>query len=163
MSMTWLTNTIAGAAAAFAIYAIAIADDLPKLEFDCIMSDGTHCSMGTPRTSEVPPSDTAQLCIRSHPVKRLPNCTRARVTQCIDYVGLRPLRGYQRDHVIPLELGGPDTPENVRYQKLSLALQKDNDEHTAGGNMCLKAWSQAFAQEWLAAKWPVDAAHGYDR
>ena len=107
----------------------------------------------------------APLCVDGHPAKRRPDIT---------YGGKTALHGYERDHWMPLELGGPDTPENVKYQRCALvgahgrcltgpAAEKNDDEHIAGATMCAGEWSQTFAQQWLAARWPPDPAHGYDR
>ena len=112
-------------------------------------------------TTQLPHS--APLCINGHPAPRDPNVT---------YGGLPEKSGYQRDHVWPLELGGPDTADNVKYQRCDQtgprgrceqgpAKLKDDDEHFAGGQMCAGRWSQDFAKRWLAGRWPVDAAHGY--
>jgi hypothetical protein len=72
------------------------------------------------------------LCSSGHPVPR-----RADVT----YGGLTPAAGYQRDHFIPLCLGGadvaaadpaqppgPSNPGNVWYQAYPEAREKDRDE-----------------------------------
>ncbi len=105
------------------------------------------------------------LCVNSHPSRRSPD---------VSYGGLPTLRGHQRDHLIPLELGGPDIASNVRYQICDAtgergrclagpAAAKDADEHTAGQNYCSGQWPLDYARSWLAARWPVDAAHGYDK
>jgi hypothetical protein len=103
------------------------------------------------------------LCVDGHPSRRNP----------ATYGGLPPRRGYQRDHWCPLELGGPDIADNVKYQRCDQtgphgrcergpAAKKDGDEHRAGEKMCAGKWSRDYAREWLAARWPQDPAHGYD-
>jgi hypothetical protein len=105
------------------------------------------------------------LCDHGHPAKRAPGVT---------YGGLLPLHHYQRDHVCPLGLGCPDVIENVRYQRCDRtgqfgrceagpAKEKDDDEHEAEENSCSGRWTQDYARSWLAGRWPVDAAHGYDK
>lgn len=44
------------------------------------------------------------------------------------YGGLRPRHGYERDHCLPLGLGGPDVLSNVWYQQLPEAHRKDHIE-----------------------------------
>ena len=105
------------------------------------------------------------LCDHGHPAKRAPNVT---------YGGLLPLHHYQRDHVCPLGLGCPDVIDNVRYQRCDQtgprgrceagpAADKDADEHDAIEKYCSGEWPIDYARSWLAARWPVDAAHGYDK
>jgi hypothetical protein len=104
------------------------------------------------------------LCIHGHPAPRAPGIT---------FGGLPPKHGYQRDHWWSLGLGGPDTVANVQYQRCDLtglygrceagpAAVKDADEHEAEENMCSGRWLPDYARQWLAARWPIDAAHGYD-
>lgn len=59
------------------------------------------------------------LCVNHHPAKRSDHVT---------YGGLPPLAGYQRDHVIPLCLGGTDTRDNIQYQPWVEAHAKDQIE-----------------------------------
>ncbi len=61
---------------------------------------------------------TPALCIAGHPAPR----------HNVTYAGLPPRHGYQRDHVIPLCLGGPDTLANLQYQPLATAEVKDRLE-----------------------------------
>ncbi len=111
-----------------------------------------------------PESASHPLCINGHPARRAPD---------VSYGGLPALHGHQRDHLTPLELGGPDVAANVRYQRCDAtgergrclsgpAADKDADEHKAGGKYCAGLWELDYARAWLAARWPVDAAHGYD-
>ena len=106
---------------------------------------------------------TPPLCVNGHPAKRAPDVT---------YGGLPPRHGYQRDHIVSLGLGGPDIKSNVRYQRCDRtgefgrceagpAADKDADEHLAEEKMCSGRWTQDYAQQWLARRWPLDAAHGY--
>ena len=75
------------------------------------------------------------------PYHRAPDCTKKLVPGCITYGNLRPRRGYERDHFIPLCLlgidvaardptrpPGPDNPGNVWYQPYPQAHWKDDDE-----------------------------------
>jgi len=68
------------------------------------------------------------LCVNGHPSLR-----QAGVTY---YGGLPPKAGYQRDHRIPLCLGGADTRENVWYQPLDEARAKDAREWAACEAYC---------------------------
>jgi hypothetical protein len=114
------------------------------------------------------------LCIHGHPVKRPPDCATQRVEGCITYGGLPSKHGYQRDHLCSLELGCPDTADNVRYQRCDIfgphgrclagpAADKDADEHEAGVNMCSGRQTPQEAREWLAKRWfPYGPAQGYD-
>jgi hypothetical protein len=47
----------------------------------------------------------------------------------VTYAGLPPRHGFQRDHIIPLCLGGADTAGNVVYESLAEARRKDEWEH----------------------------------
>lgn len=106
------------------------------------------------------------LCFNHHPVKR---------SAYVTYGGLPRKPGYQRDHLCPLGLGCPDIISNVRYQRCfqtgfrgtclaGPAADKDHDEHAAIEHMCSRdAWPPPMARHWLAARWPVDAMHGYDQ
>lgn len=60
------------------------------------------------------------LCVNGHPAKRSPD---------VSYGGLEPRHGYQRDHCVPLGLGGPDTETNVWYQPIEEAHRKDLREY----------------------------------
>jgi len=93
-------------------------------------------------------------CINGHPAHRRTDVT---------YGGLQPLHGYQRDHYVSLELLGPDTRANVHYQVLAFAHMKDGDEHRAGEWYCAQIMTLPQGRAWLAERWPLDAAHGYDR
>jgi hypothetical protein len=61
----------------------------------------------------------------------LPQC-RAHRPAHVTYGGLSPMHGFERDHRVPLCLGGDDTPGNVWYEPLAEALMKD----IAEGNAC---------------------------
>ena len=54
----------------------------------------------------------------------------------VTYGGLRPRYGFQRDHVIPLCLGGPDARENVQYQPWPEARAKDRLEWSVCEAFC---------------------------
>jgi len=58
-------------------------------------------------SSGADPAADRPLCINGHPTRRLSDVT---------YGGLPPRHGVERDHRIPLGLGGPDTADNVFYQ-----------------------------------------------
>ena len=62
------------------------------------------------------------LCISGHPAPRQADVTCG---------GLRPEHGYQRDHCIPLGLGGADEPGNVWLQPAEEARRKDQAEWQA--------------------------------
>jgi len=61
-----------------------------------------------------------ELCIAGRPAMRSGHVT---------YAGLEPRPGYERDHCIPLGLGGADDASNVWYQPLDEARRKDVVEH----------------------------------
>ena len=90
--------------------------------------------------------DAAQrhLCINGHPTPRDPGVT---------YGGLQPRHGFERDHIIPLCLGGPDTPENVQYQPLAEAIRKDIDERRLCEAYCHGDISLQDAIDELSRKW----------
>lgn len=73
------------------------------------------------------------------------------------YAGLPTSQGYQRDHRIPICLGGADTPANVTYQELSEAHHKDRVEHWACKSVCngemslRRAQSMFLYDNWRAA------------
>ena len=103
------------------------------------------------------------LCTHGHPVKRAAGVT---------YGGLPVRPGYQRDHWCPLGLGCPDTPENVHYQRCDgfgpfghclagPAHEKDSDEYVAIEKFCSGKWTNPYARQWLADRWPLDAEHGF--
>jgi hypothetical protein len=102
-------------------------------------------------------------CIDGHPVRRAPDCSAVMVPGCITYGWLAKRHGYQRDHYISLGLLGPDTKANVHYQQLQFALWKDGDERRADHFYCSGEKTLDDAQAWLRTRWPLDAAHGYDR
>lgn len=66
-------------------------------------------------------------CINGHPAPRAHGIT---------YAGLPPRHGYQRDHIIPLCLGGPDTRDNLQYQPLDQAHIKDQLERQTCEQYC---------------------------
>lgn len=78
------------------------------------------------------------LCVDGHPRKRLPNCPPSVVDPgvCISYGGLEPRPGYERDHIVPLCAGGPDTPDNMQYQPLAEARKKDVLERRMCEELC---------------------------
>jgi hypothetical protein len=59
------------------------------------------------------------LCINGHPIPR---------SHSITYAGLSPRHGFQRDHRVPLCLGGADDASNVWYQPIAEAEIKDRLE-----------------------------------
>ena len=52
----------------------------------------------------------------------------ARAHRSESYAGLAPMHGYQRDHNVPLCLGGADVRANLAYQPLAEAHVKDEAE-----------------------------------
>ncbi len=54
----------------------------------------------------------------------------------VTYGGLTPMHGYERDHRVPLCLGGADTRGNVFYEPLEEALVKDRAERNACRYVC---------------------------
>ncbi len=78
------------------------------------------------------------LCINNHPAPRSPD---------VSYAGLVARHGYQRDHIIPLCLGGPDTKDNLRYQSIEQAHIKDALEWQACEAYCRGEISLKDAQD----------------
>jgi hypothetical protein len=78
-----------------------------------------------------------RLCHSGHPVHRATGIT---------YGGKPVIHGYERDHVIPLSLGGPDVASNVQYQRCDRwgphgcaegpAAVEDEAEWSAAGDYC---------------------------
>ena len=87
------------------------------------------------------PSQALPLCVNGHPAPRSAN---------VSYGDLAPRHGYQRDHVIPLCLGGPDTADNVRYQPLPEAKIKDEAEWRMCEMVCRGDISPSAAIKYLA-------------
>jgi hypothetical protein len=83
-----------------------------------------------------------QLCVNGHPTARPPHVT---------YGGLPGRRGYERDHCVPLGLGGPDTPANVWYQPWPEALRKDEIEDREIEAYCRAEITLAEAQALFTA------------
>jgi hypothetical protein len=55
-------------------------------------------------------------------------------------VARRPVPGHQLDHVIPLCLGGADTPANIQVEPLPEALRKDDLERAICIAVCRDHW-----------------------
>jgi hypothetical protein len=68
-----------------------------------------------------------KLCTNGHPAHRPPDVT---------YAHLLPRPGMQRDHIIPLCLGGSDTLDNLQYQPWPQARIKDEAERRACEAYC---------------------------
>jgi hypothetical protein len=90
------------------------------------------------------PATADPLCIDGHPAPRSKNLT---------YGGLAPHRGYERDHYIPLCLGGQDTLDNMRYQQYPAARHKDEEERRLCELMCAGKITQEIAIEKLMNDW----------
>lgn len=85
-----------------------------------------------------------QICINGHPAPRRPDVT---------YGGLPTKPGYERDHIIPLCLGGPDARSNIQYQPWPDARLKDERERQAceafcRGDISFEDASALFHREW---------------
>lgn len=72
-------------------------------------------------------SEYERLCVDYHPRKRNPD---------ISYGGLRARHGYERDHVIPLCLGGLDVLANIQYEPIELAFPENDVERKACRDYC---------------------------
>jgi len=65
-------------------------------------------------------------------------------------------QGFERDHIVPLCLGGADDPSNMEYQVWSEARAKDRLEATVcrmvcdQGSMDLRWAQNAFRSDWRA-------------
>lgn len=112
------------------------------------------------------------LCVAGRPAHRPPDCDRAPdVAGCVTYGGLRPRRGYERDHYIPEGLcrgeawcddaaGDPDHPPrstadgNVWYQAYPEYKRKDVDERSAERAYCSGRVSLDEARAWIEQQWP---------
>jgi hypothetical protein len=95
---------------------------------------------------------TSSLCINGHPAPREHNLT---------YGGLLPRHGYERDHLIPLCLGGADLPGNVRHQQLIEAKAKNQEEKYLCEAYCAGRIPLGKARQTIIRDWPQDAYHGY--
>jgi hypothetical protein len=88
--------------------------------------------------------DEPPLCVEGHPAPRRPYVT---------YGGLEPRHGYQRDHWVPLCLGGPDIASNVYYQPIEEARRKDVEERelceaVCRGDLDVDAARQQIMEDW---------------
>jgi hypothetical protein len=84
------------------------------------------------------------LCSGGYPAHRAAN---------VSYGGLPVRHGFQRDHHIPLCLGGADELGNVRYQPLAEAKVKDREEWelceaVCRGDVSLEAAVQQIMEDW---------------
>jgi hypothetical protein len=84
------------------------------------------------------------LCIGGHPAPR---------SHSVTYGGLHTRPGYERDHIIPLCLGGTDTRDNLQYQPTHEARAKDVRERHAceaycRGDVSLDAARAQFHREY---------------
>ena len=64
---------------------------------------------------------------------------------------LPPVRGYERDHLVPLCLGGADNADNLQYQLWPEARRKDQIEAAicravCGGKMSLQSGQRFFTE-----------------
>jgi hypothetical protein len=91
------------------------------------------------------PAMAAPLCVNGHPAPRPTH---------LAYGGLAPRVGYERDHYIPLCLGGADAPANVRYQAYPEAYTKDEEEKRLCEAMCAGRMSLSAAVAQLKKDWP---------
>lgn len=89
---------------------------------------------------------SSPLCVDGHPAHR-----EAHVT----YGGLLPRHGYERDHVIPLCLGGPDERSNVQYQPWPDYYMKDRREWAACQMYCAGIMSLEAAKNYVT-RWQED-------
>jgi hypothetical protein len=88
----------------------------------CISRDKV-CHVGSAGGSH--PRDETGRYIRSSSAK-------ARFMKMTGYPDGRP--GYVVDHIIPLACGGPDTPENMQWQTIEEAKEKDRVERKECGS-----------------------------
>jgi hypothetical protein len=91
-------------------------------------------------------SQSRPLCENGHPTERARNVT---------YGGLPPRPGFERDHVLPLCLGGSDIAVNVQSQPWPEAHDKDrlerySCEHYCDGSLPLLS-AQALFADWRAS------------
>lgn len=86
------------------------------------------------------------LCVNGYPAPRRPDIT---------YGRKHPHHGYQRDHYVSLGLGGPDTPDNVFYQRLPDAYHKDASERDAERMYCAGYWELDHAINQVLVMWPL--------
>lgn len=61
----------------------------------------------------------------------------------------RPLRNYELDHLIPLEVGGSDSAANLWPQPWPQAHLKDRDENEMHDEICSGQITPEQAQEWF--------------
>lgn len=128
-----------------------VTQDGDRLLFGCRESMGGCFFL---RIVEQVGSEYGDHCVNGHPRHRVPGVT----------YGHKPaMRGHERDHYIPLGLGGPDIAANVHYQILiPFAEHKNDEERELERAACAGEVSFPDARQQLAEDWPLDAAHGYD-
>lgn len=68
----------------------------------------------------------------------------------VTYAGLPARHGYQRDHRVPICIGGADTPANLTYQRIGEALEKDHLERAVCRAVCNGEISLRHGQEMFA-------------
>ena len=88
-------------------------------------------------------SDYDRLCVNGHPRARVP----------IEYP-LPARHGFERDHMIPRCLGGPNDAANVWYQPIDEARRKDVLERAMCDSYCAGKVSLPEAQQFFSSgKW----------
>lgn len=98
-----------------------------------------------PIPGQVQDTDKSVVCHHGYAHERRASAT---------YGGLVPAHGYQRDHNVPICLGGADTVENVYYQPLDEAHKKDELERLACRAVCHGEMSLGHAQSmFLGGDW----------
>jgi hypothetical protein len=93
----------------------------------CISADKVcHVGAGTGSSASTQPRDEKGRFVRS-------SSARARFMRLTGYPSGRP--GYVVDHIIPLACGGPDAPENMQWQTIEEAKEKDKVERKECSNI----------------------------
>lgn len=93
-----------------------------------------------------PAQSEKALCVDGHPRHR---------ASYVSYGGLPPRHGFERDHIVPLCLGGADSRDNVQYQPWPDASIKDRREWAACEAFCRGQLSMERARAYVAG-WRED-------
>jgi hypothetical protein len=124
----------------------------------CVVVDGLPDSRCTPGAVAV--SDVKVLCARGYRTSSVRPSTayigplkRRQIAQYGAYAG-RSARGYEEDHLIPLEIGGdPRSPANLWPEALQQAHVKDKVEDAAKRAACTGKIDLGDAQASMARDW----------
>ena len=102
--------------------------------------------------------DTAVVCHRTTAAARAPVTASMKRGVLQAYHDWPPRRRYEIDHLVPLELGGASTPQNLWPEPWTEARRKDLVENRLHRLVCAGRVPLPLAQRAIAANW-VRAEH----